>query len=383
MQTLRVLPSRVVMPATQWEVIVVDNASTDGTADAVAQFASTVDVSLIRRPRNEGVSARNYAIARVRGTYLLLVDDDAEPLGTTVQDSLGYMESHERCAAVGGRVALLDGSLEASALPAVPIHCGVVMRTQAVREVGGLPVDFYRQAEEYDLALRLWQAGWTVDRFEDLTYRHYKQPGARPEALRWDARNNMILAARYLPPRLARVYTQDWTQRYLLMARHAGRGMSARLGLIQGRYATTGYDAPTPMGPAALDAVFGFQRFADQVAAWAEQHGVRRVGLAGLAKNIFAPLRACRVNGLDVVGVLDDHPAFTGARYRGLPVVSEAHAMVRPLDALVVAEQNPARVDAVCDRLKRQTGLPLLRLWEPRLIAGDREALAMEPLIAA
>ena len=60
------------------EVWVVDNGSTDGTATAVrAEFS---DVHLIALEANEGVGARSRAFARVRGKYVVLLDDDSCPV---------------------------------------------------------------------------------------------------------------------------------------------------------------------------------------------------------------------------------------------------------------------------------------------------------------
>src|SRR5690606_38545746 len=117
------------------------------------------------------------------------------PLGDTVTAGLAHLDREPGCAAVGGRVELLDGRYEASALPAVAINCAVVMRKRVIDEVGGFPAEFFRQAEEYDWALRAWGAGYRVDRFEDLVWRHNKAPGNRtPGAIhRYDVRNNLIL----------------------------------------------------------------------------------------------------------------------------------------------------------------------------------------------
>ena len=195
------------------EILVVDNASTDGTADAVADRHRRVH--LICNTRNTGMAARNLAIRQAAGRYIALIDDDSYPLGDAMARAIGHLEATPTCGAVVGNVLLPDGRREASALPTVMIGCATVLRRSALREVGLFPEDFFRQAEEYDLSFRLWAGGYSVDRFEDIEFRHEKTGPSRRNALvhRMDLRNNLIVAGRYLPPALRRAYQADWTLR--------------------------------------------------------------------------------------------------------------------------------------------------------------------------
>ncbi|MEM1211907.1 MAG: glycosyltransferase [Planctomycetota bacterium] len=366
--TLDGLLEAIDLPRGWWEVIVVDNGSRDGTAQVAVDHP--LGIRVIRRPRNEGVAARNHAFGVAEGDAWLLLDDDSLPLPGTVAASLDLFDQHPDTAAIGGRVELPDGTQEASALPTVMIHCGVMLRALAVREVGGLPWDFRRQAEEYDLAFRFWRAGWRVQRYEDLIYLHDKTPGPRRGVLRWDVRNNLVVADRYLPPRLAAVYRADWLQRYTLLARHhhgtLGRFQAWR-GRLEGRLAGTGYDGRLVLGRDALEAVFGFDRTAEAVTEWSAKHRIRRVALGRLAKNTFAAHRACQLLGLDLVGVLDGRDPFVGQTYRGLPIVRSAADLGRPLDGVVLTELNPAQITAAHTDLHDRTGLPVLQLWQPQL----------------
>ncbi|MBK5187291.1 MAG: glycosyltransferase family 2 protein [Gemmatimonadaceae bacterium] len=75
-ETLRALANVIVPPALALEVLVVDNASTDGTTDAVARFADSLPLRTVVEPRVGLSHARNAAIALARGDYLIWVDDD-------------------------------------------------------------------------------------------------------------------------------------------------------------------------------------------------------------------------------------------------------------------------------------------------------------------
>lgn len=64
-------------PPTDWELLVIDNASTDDTAAAVAEFASARPAPRYVLERTQGLNhARNRAIAEARGDVLIFGDDD-------------------------------------------------------------------------------------------------------------------------------------------------------------------------------------------------------------------------------------------------------------------------------------------------------------------
>src|SRR5215213_2556152 len=70
------------LPAESFETIVVDNASTDGTADAVAE--AFPEVVLIRQTVNRGACAKNAGLQYARGKYIVFLDDDSYPLPGSV-----------------------------------------------------------------------------------------------------------------------------------------------------------------------------------------------------------------------------------------------------------------------------------------------------------
>ena len=82
----------------------------------------------------------------------------------------------------------------------------VCIRKSVLDPSAGFRREFFRKAGEYDLSFRIWEAGYSVERFEDVVYRHDKVMTGRSSALahRMDLRNNLILVERYLPARLRR-----------------------------------------------------------------------------------------------------------------------------------------------------------------------------------
>ncbi|MGQ9661281.1 MAG: glycosyltransferase family 2 protein [Kiritimatiellia bacterium] len=81
--TRRCLPTFLHTAYSAWELIAVDNGSTDGTWEWLNQFRKSctqVPVILLRNPHNVGCStARNQGIARARGEYIVFVDNDVSP----------------------------------------------------------------------------------------------------------------------------------------------------------------------------------------------------------------------------------------------------------------------------------------------------------------
>jgi glycosyltransferase involved in cell wall biosynthesis len=69
-------------PNAEWELLIIDNASTDGTAAYLAQAEwrpEPVPVRTVREPRLGIAHARNRAVADARGEYVLFIDDDETP----------------------------------------------------------------------------------------------------------------------------------------------------------------------------------------------------------------------------------------------------------------------------------------------------------------
>lgn len=372
LRMLDILQHNTPLPRADWETLVVDNASTDGTARAVAQ--RWPPVHLIRNRRNEGLPARNRAIARALGEYCVLLDDDSYPVADAVPRAMETMDVDSRIGALVGRVVVPNGTEEAPALPSVLIGCATVLRTDLVRRLGGFPRDFFRQAEEYDLSFRIWDAGYRVIRLEDIVFRHEKTPGNRASTLvhRLDMRNNLVLAHRYLPEPLSTTYRQDWTQRYMALARHAGHGWSAWRGIAEAalrRLAQAARPA-RPVRCETVEHILQLQEQARLIGDWARQRRIRNVAIADFSKNLYATYRGCLEAGLQITCIADNHPAYATVVYRGIPVLPDAQARHGPAEGIVLSTVNPARVEKRLGELEGAFGMPVLRLWQPRFLGA-------------
>ncbi len=95
------------------EIIVVDNASRDGTVEAVRQFFS--QVKLIANEENLGfATANNQAFREARGEFLVLLNPDTELIDDPFPPLLDYLRQHLDCAAVGPEMLNPDRSHQQS-----------------------------------------------------------------------------------------------------------------------------------------------------------------------------------------------------------------------------------------------------------------------------
>jgi len=179
--------------APDWlEIIVVDNASTDGSADMVrSEFPR---VRLIANVENRGTGGRNQGIAAAQAPVVVTLDDDSGIAAGLLPDIAGYFSAHAQVAAVGLRVLLADGSEEPWFVwlrrgdeehgyrsPAL-MTCGAAFRRDAVLAVGGFWEPYQVYVEERDLCTRLIAAGHEVRYVPRWTAVHRRSPRVRSDA---------------------------------------------------------------------------------------------------------------------------------------------------------------------------------------------------------
>lgn len=321
-----------------YEIIVVDNDSRDGSAAVIAD-AGAVGVRLAR---NTGSCAKAYGVDRARGTYIVFLDDDSHPHPGSIERMMAYFETDPRLGAAGFQVHLPNGGCEGGALPDVFVGCGVGFRAEALRACGGLDRTFFMQAEEYDLAFRLVSADWQVRVFDDLHVEHLKTEVARrsERTTYYNIRNNLRVLARYLPASHYAPYRADCLQRYAWLARRDGHTRAYRRGAAAGKL-LGGIEriAYRRLAPDAIERFFRWSFIEARMAELAAD-GVARVTFADLGKNVYAYVRAAEATGVEVVAVGDDRFAADGRAYRGVPIVPLDESLSVDADAVVVANSS-------------------------------------------
>jgi GT2 family glycosyltransferase len=95
------------------QVLVVDNASEDGTLEAVVQQHPEAEV--LRVDHNAGMVSRNAGLAEARGRYVMFLDSDAAVTAGALRRMTDFLDTHPRVGLVGPRLTYRDGSLQLSA----------------------------------------------------------------------------------------------------------------------------------------------------------------------------------------------------------------------------------------------------------------------------
>ncbi|MGI8588271.1 MAG: glycosyltransferase family 2 protein [Chloroflexia bacterium] len=208
---LRSLPDAA-GPGLSVELLVVDNASRDGSAEMVrAEFP---DVRLLAEPENLGYArANNLGIVASRGRYTLLLNPDSEMHAGSLAALLAYLEMHPEVGLAGPRLLNTDGSpqssrrrfptvatamIESTPLQSLFPRAGVLRqyyvldrsddeeqevdwvtgacmlaRREALAEVGGFDPRYFMYSEELDLCRKLRDSGWRVGYVPSATVIHH------------------------------------------------------------------------------------------------------------------------------------------------------------------------------------------------------------------
>ncbi|MCE7974687.1 MAG: glycosyltransferase [Leptolyngbya sp. PLA1] len=206
------------------EVVVVDNAS-DERLVLPRSLRSGVAVKEVLLPENLGAAARNHgaSAADPRSSWIVMLDDDSFPRG------LGFLPRLAATAPDVGAVSAdifletRDGSVkrESGGLPEVFVGCGVAIRREVIRTLGGYDPAFGYYVEEYDLAARMLLAGWRVVFEPAFRVTHAKVAGGRDMdvILRRLVRNNGWVAQRYAPEAARASELREVCRRYRKIAR--------------------------------------------------------------------------------------------------------------------------------------------------------------------
>lgn len=175
-----------------FEVVVVDDGSTDGTGATALEYGFRV----IRTPKQGLGHARNLGLRAARGDIVAYIDDDAYPdphwlhyLATTFADSnfvgvggpnLPPSEdgpiAHCVANSPGGPVHVLTSDREAEHLPG----CNMAFLREALEAIGGFDPQFWTAGDDVDVCWRLQERGWTL--------------GFSPAAVVWHHRRASIKA---------------------------------------------------------------------------------------------------------------------------------------------------------------------------------------------
>jgi GT2 family glycosyltransferase len=217
--TLEIL-RRIDYPRDRMTLIVIDNGSTDGTAEAVAEsFGGEVEVLRLRE--NIGAVARNRVMLGREEPYIFVFDEDCAPeRPDTIRRIVEFMESNHYFGALCFRsINFYTQSTEYGEFAAVSrrrlengacegmyvIGNGMCFRRDAIRRAGGYDERFFWGAEEYELGLGMLYHNAPIAFHPDfaLIHRHAPRAFSATGATQMFLRNNIWISFKYFPLPLA------------------------------------------------------------------------------------------------------------------------------------------------------------------------------------
>lgn len=213
-----------------FRIVVVDNASTDGSADMLRREFPQVE--LIANPVNSGYPAGNNlglralgfesagAVQRDAPRHAMLLNPDTEVPSDALTRLVAYMDARPEIGIAGPRLILPDGSLDLACRRSFPspqvslyrftglsrlfprhrqfgrynmtfadpgqelevdavVGACMIVRREAIARVGLLDEDFFMYGEDLDWAWRIKHAGWKVYYQPQVVVRHVKRAASR------------------------------------------------------------------------------------------------------------------------------------------------------------------------------------------------------------
>jgi hypothetical protein len=178
-----------------FEIIIVDNASSDGSIEALMfHFGGVGNLKVVKSTRNEGFAVgNNKGLARAEGRNILLLNSDTYLIDTSVVDAVSYLDTARNVFGCGCTLLNPDGSKgisygcfptagtvwrevitnrfgklrgaipsPTSAITEIDFPCGAfyLVKASLIRELGGLDENFFMYFEETDLARRAKDLGY-------------------------------------------------------------------------------------------------------------------------------------------------------------------------------------------------------------------------------
>jgi len=207
----------------EWEIIMVDNGSTDGSIEMFKDFP---EMKVILNNKNLGFAkANNKGIKIAKGKYILLLNSDTEIRQDSIQTMLRFMDGHLKAGAATCRLDLVNGAMDPACHRGFPTpwaslsymigleklfpkfslfagyHLGYknmtiphqvdcisgaffLARREAIDQVGLLDEAYFFYAEDIDWAYRFKQKGWEIWFNPEAVVLHKKKMSGRNNLLR-------------------------------------------------------------------------------------------------------------------------------------------------------------------------------------------------------
>jgi GT2 family glycosyltransferase len=239
-----------------FEVIVVDNGSTDGSPHLVQQALAGCSVRLIRNATNRGFcAANNQGIASARGEFIALLNNDAEADPQFLSALLRVFDGRPDVGMAAAKIVvwedpeLIDkaghliypdgqnrgrgtgerdhGQFDRVEEVLWPDGCAAMYRKSMLDQIGGFDEDLFAYGDDAELGLRARIAGWTCLYTPHAVVRHHRGSTlglGSVRRLKLIERNRVLLAVKLFPWRLLALNKFYYASRLLAGAVAAWRG---------------------------------------------------------------------------------------------------------------------------------------------------------------
>lgn len=343
------------------QIIVVDNASTDDTAQLKSAFP---EVHWIFLRENHAASARNIAAAATRAPLLLMLDDDSWPEPGTIDAAIRVFNKRPDLGAAACRVRLADSERhDAGGVPGAFFNCGAFIRRDAFQSCGGYPADYEYYVEEYALACRMWQQGWTIEPRGDLRVRHARTLTNRDNSrmLRLLVRNNLWLWNRFAPAHRRVDLCDSTRERYARVALKENAWIGYEQGIVEAESTGGLARKRTPLSEEQFCGLYGLNQARRTLAEWVDRCAVRNVVVWSRGKGCEQVLELLDEARVEAHAVLDD-PVEASA-WRGAPLRPYRHLDELRVDGIVIGSLSPGVADDLAAQVTAQfPGQPCISL---------------------
>jgi len=311
------------------EILVVNN----GTQPVdLPEYMEEIPCRILTAPRNLGAAAKNIAMAVASGIYLLVLDDDAYIESDVIEPMICLFQGDPTLGAVSFRIAG-NTAEEACILPSVFHGCACAFRRDILQAIGGYPADFVYYGEEYDVAFRLYAAGYKTglcDKY--FGARHVREQSGRniSRIIHYLVRNNLYLWFAYFPLYAIPGAVGDTLRYYRLVAQKEG----AEKGFWQGCLSLFGSAArglhkrkvlpPVIFGLASLNSAV------ENACLQLKNKGVQQVIICGVGKIPSVWKKTIERHLIRIQEYWDFNPCWKNQSLLGKPVVYiENNAQIR------------------------------------------------------
>lgn len=182
----RAIDSILAQTEQDFELILCDDGSTDGTFALAEQYAQRdCRIVLLKNPSNLGLNQTlNNCLAVAKGEYVARMDGDDDCLPHRFATQLAFLRSHPEYALVSSAMSMFDEqgiwgrnhpvaqpTLRSIAKKTPFCHAPVMMRRQALEAVGGYSVDQkLLRVEDYHLWVKMYAAGYRGYNLDECLY---------------------------------------------------------------------------------------------------------------------------------------------------------------------------------------------------------------------